>query len=135
MVAQRRPAVPQAIVVKRGRRSAPLSRTPTCLWPGCAAQLAHDHPEPVCGCHVGPTYNLCHDKQAAATVLHLLIAAYPAAVDLCAVLRCTSDELKGPLGLLRRRGHRICGARRGYVYETPAVDVLRPRRGARRVKP
>lgn len=53
-------------------------------------------------------------------MLHLLLAAYPDAVDLCAVLRATSREVQPVLNRLRRRGHVVDGARRGYVYVLPA---------------
>ena len=129
---QQHPA--QRIVVKRGRRKSVLARPPSCLWPGCGATLAHDHDAPVCGCHVRPSYNLSHDKHAPATVLHLVLAAYPSAIDLCGVLRCTSHQLQAPLDLLRRRGHTISGARRGYVYEPAFPNGDRPRRGVRKVK-
>lgn len=116
MVALRQPRGPERIVVKRARASVMLSRQPVCLWPGCGAALAGDHDKPVCGCHVRSSYRLPHDKRAAALVLHLLLAAYPGAVDLCAVLHATSHELEPILKRLRRRGHLIRGARRGYVY-------------------
>jgi hypothetical protein len=106
------------IVVKpaRSRRSAPLSRAPSCLWPGCNAHLAGDHSGPVCSCHAAPAKRIPHHRSDR-LVLHLLLSAYPEAVDLCAVLHCTSHELEPTLKRLRRRCHVIVGARRGYVYE------------------
>lgn len=134
MVGFHTPERPRAIVVKRGRRSSLLTRTSACLWPGCRAALAHDHTAPVCGCHVKASYNLSHDKRAAWLVLHLLVAAYPEAVDLCGVLHCTSSQLEVRLRYLRRRGHHIVGARRGYVYEPAVENGDRRHRGSRTVK-
>lgn len=120
MVDYHRPPHPQPIVARRGRQSSSLARRPVCLWPGCTTPLASDHDDPVCGCHVSSGYRVAHDGDARHLVLHLLLAAYPEAVDLCSVLRCTSHELQAPLNWLRRRGHCIAGARRGYRYELPA---------------
>lgn len=117
MVSYHVPETPRVIVVKRRRGSAPLTRTVNCLWPGCGAELARDHPEPVCTCHINGAYRLPHDGQATNLLLHLLLAAYPRAVDLCGLLHCTAHELQAPLNRLRRQGHVISGARRGYVYE------------------
>jgi hypothetical protein len=89
----------------------------------------------VCGHHVKPTYRLPQDKRANALVLHLLLAAYPAAVDLCTVLRASSHEVEDRVKFLRRRGHGIAGARRGYVYQPPQANADRPRRAGRTVKP
>lgn len=116
MVKLRSPVRPESIVVKpaRRRRSARLLRAPQCIWPGCEARLAHDHDSPVCSWHVDP--RIPHHRSDR-LVLHLLLAAYPSAVDLCDVLRCTSHQLEPTLRRLRRRGHVIVGARRGYVYE------------------
>lgn len=117
MVDYHQPEMPHVILVRRSRCSAPLTRQVHCLWPGCGAVLAHDHDAAVCDCHVSSTYRLPHDPLAAPLVLHLVVAAYPEAVDLCAVLHTTAHELQAPLNRLRRQGHRIYGARRGYVYE------------------
>lgn len=113
MVKLHAPATPELLIVKR-RRSSPLARRPSCLWPGCGARLAADHDLPVCGCHRDPRVPYHRSDHL---VLHLLLAAFPAAVDLCCVLRCTSHELEPTLKRLRRRGHVVAGARRGYVYE------------------
>lgn len=113
MVKIHAPTAPQLLVVKR-RRSVPLARRRTCLWPGCNANLATDHDLPVCGCHRDA--RIPHHRNDR-LVLHLLFAAFPAAIDLCGVLRCTSHELEPTLKRLRRRGHVVAGARRGYVYE------------------
>lgn len=115
MVSLRAATVPRAIVVKRRRASSPLTRVPVCIWPGCDAVLARDHPQPVCSCHAHGQRVYHHRSDR--LVLHLLIAAYPAAIDLCGVLRCTSHELEATLKRLRRKGHTISGVRRGYVYE------------------
>ena len=125
---------PVTIATQRPRRSAPLARPPRCLWPGCGARLAHDHGAQVCAHHVRPSYVIAHDRRAAAIVLHLLLAAFPDAVDLCGVLRCTSHELQAPVNLLRRRGHVITGARRGYVYELAMEVVTERRRGGPRME-
>jgi hypothetical protein len=64
-------------------------------------------------------------------VLHLLTAAYPAAIDLCAVLHCTSDEVKTIVRLLRRwlpEGCTVMGTGRGYVYEIPTGPAIGRRR-------
>jgi hypothetical protein len=116
MVKLRRPSVPESIVVKpaRRRRSAAVLRAPQCIWPDCHAQLAHDHEGPICGCHVDR--RIPHHRSDR-LVLHLLLAAYPCAIDLCTVLHCSSHELEATLRRLKRRGHAIAGARRGYVYE------------------
>ena len=121
------------VIVSRRRCSATITRTVTCLWPGCGADLAHDHPGPVCTCHVDAGYRLPHDAAAAPLVLHLVVAAYPNAVDLCGVLHCTSHELQAPINRLRRRGYHIAGARRGYVYEL-ALSGDQTRRGCVRVR-
>ena len=116
MVKLRTPTVQRATVIKpaRHRRSSPLSREPHCLWPGCGANLAHDHDGQVCGCHPDPRIPYHRDDRI---VLHLLLAAYPEAADLCGILRCTHHEVQTTIRRLRRRGHVIEGARRGYVYE------------------
>ena len=135
MVGFHTPERPRALIIKRGRRSSLLTRTPTCLWPGCYAALAHDHAAPICGCHVKPTYNLSHDRSAENLVLHLLLAAYPDAVDLCGVLHCSSRKVERPIRCLRNVGHEIVGTHRGYVYVPPrfkSCDRGRPR--ARTVK-
>jgi hypothetical protein len=115
VVKLRTPSRPRAIIVKPARRrSCALTREPRCIWPGCGAVLARDHELPVCGCHLDP--RVPHHRSDR-LVLHLLLASFPCAVDLCMVLRCTSHELEPTLKRLRRRGHEIIGARRGYVYD------------------
>lgn len=125
MVKLHRAEVPSVIPVKRPRRSSLLTRTPVCLWPGCGAALAHDHDRPVCGCHVSPRYNPRHDRDLAAKIRHIVLAAYPAAVDLCVVFRCSSGDLQAAIRYLNRRreslGGRIVGARRGYVFQPARV--------------
>lgn len=119
------------------RRSCPTTRTPVCLWPGCGARLATDHDRPVCDCHVAPGYNPRHDPRVHALVRHLVVAAYPEAVDLCAVLKATSRQVQDVVRYLNRRpeslGGVIVGARRGYVLELGEVAV-RPRRLRSKVK-
>lgn len=134
MVDYHRAVTPRAIVVKRGRRSAAIARRPVCLWPGCKVRLASDHDDPVCAHHVGPAYNPRHDAGLPTLIRHLVIAAYPDAVDLCAVLRCESHDLEAALKWLRRRDCKIIGARRGYVYELSPLSVDRPSRGRHTVK-
>lgn len=128
------PVVPRGIVVKRGRRSAAIARRPVCLWPGCKVRLASDHDDPVCAHHVGPAYNPRHDAGLPALIRHLVIAAYPDAVDLCALLRCDRHDIEPCLRWLRRRGWTIVGARRGYVYEPVALNGDRLSRGRHTVK-
>lgn len=134
MVKLRPPTVTRGVVIKpaRRRRSASLTREPVCIWPGCDANLARDHDSPVCGCHVKSTYNPHHDPHLPELIQHLVTAAYPRAVDLCAVLRCVSDDIRPSLDYLRRREISIVGARRGYVLELPRLNALR--RGAGRGK-
>ena len=120
-----------APVARRPLRTTVPTRTPICLWPGCDCDLASDHDSPVCHWHVKPAYNVCHDKHAAQLVLHLLIAAYPASLDLCAVLHCTPDEVKPIVRLLRRwlpEGCTVSGTPRGYVYEIPTGPEIGRRR-------
>ena len=136
MVKLRQPATPRLIVVKRGRRSCtPLSRSPACLWPGCSARLASDHDAQVCACHVSAAYNPHHDPGLHLLILHLLTAAYPEAVDLCAVLHCTSGDLRAAIEWLRRRGVAIAGARRGYALELALPSVHRQRRRRSTLEP
>jgi hypothetical protein len=125
--------MPHVIIVRRRRTSATMTRTTHCLWPGCGAELAHDHDAAVCSCHVSSTYRLPHDPLATALVLHLIVAAYPDAVDLCGVLHCTAHELQAPLNRLRRAGYAILGARRGYVYEL-GLNGDQTRYGSARMK-
>lgn len=132
MVDYHRAVTPRAIVVKRGRRSAAIARRPVCIWPGCNVRLASDHDDAVCAHHVAPGYNPRHDASLPGLLLHLVLAAYPDAVDLCGVLRCESHDIEAALKLLRRREWTIVGARRGYVYDPAGVD--RPRRRAVTVK-
>jgi len=118
MVMRRQPQYSQPVVVKPARPRARYLRSPRCIWPGCNAILAHDHDSPICSCHV-TSYNLAHDKDSADLVLHLLVAAYPFAVDLSSALRARPAVVKYRVQYLRRRGHTIAGCAHGYLYELP----------------
>lgn len=73
-------------------------------------------------------YCLRADPQGTNLVLHLLLAAYPSAVDLCAALHTADhDAVKDRVRYLRRHGHRIRGLAKGYVYE---IAPERSRRAA-----
>lgn len=130
---------PRSIPPSR-RRSCSVTRTQTCIWPGCSARLAHDHALPVCSCHVAARYNPRHDPRVHQLVRHLVVAAYPEAVDLCAILRTDSHAVTDIVRYLNRRPEsllgcgRIVGARRGYVLELGEI-AARPRRVRGRLEP
>jgi hypothetical protein len=68
-------------------------------------------------------------------VLHLLLAAYPDAIDLTNVLKAPKDVVYARVKCLRRRHHDIKGSPHGhgYWYEHPP-DGRRHTRAARTVK-
>lgn len=102
--------------VKRARPRPRFARPQRCIWPGCRAVLPHDHPSPICSCHLHE-YRLEHDKGAARLVCHLLCAAYPDAIDLSAVLCAAPAIVKYRVNYLRRRGWPITGLAHGYRLE------------------
>jgi hypothetical protein len=133
MVEVRHPGHPTAIVAKHGRVHATYARRPRCLWPGCGAFLAHDHDSPICACHVA-RYNIRHDRDATWLISHLLHAAFPDAVDLCAVLRSSSDDVRCHVRKLRLRGVLIEGTwAGGYRLELPPANDRSWRRKPRSV--
>lgn len=136
-----RPGNPlRGTVVKAGKPRPRYTRPQRCIWPGCRAALSHDHDSPVCSCHLHG-YRLEHDPNASGLVLHLLIAAYPDALNLTALLGASKDVVRGRINWLRRRlpeGHAINSSPHGhgYWYEPGApVSVRRRATGPRRVKP
>lgn len=102
------------------------TRPQRCTWPGCRAVLAHDNPSPVCSCHVA-RYRLEHDRNGNELVLHLLLSAYPDAVDLTVVLHATPEAVKNRVRYLRRRGYAITGLAHGYRLELPVLPAPQAR--------
>lgn len=102
------------------------ARPQRCNWPGCRAVLAHDHGSPVCSCHVA-RYRLEHDRNGNELVLHLLLSAYPDAVDLTVVLHATPEAVKNRVRYLRRRGYAITGLAHGYRLELPVLPAPQAR--------
>ena len=111
--------------VKRARPRPRFARPQRCIWPGCRAVLPHDHPSPICSCHLHE-YRLEHDKGAARLVCHLLCAAYPDAIDLSAVLCAAPAIVKYRVNYLRRRGWPITGLAHGYRLDLVDPDELAP---------
>jgi len=144
MVDLHRPSHPQPIVVKPRKPRPQYTRAVRCLWPGCGARLAKDHLSPVCTCHLH-RYELKHDndEHAAWLVRHLLVAAYPDAIDISAVLRAHPDDVKRIMRRVRAKalmiGDRVTGLGRGYLYVVGSGKQPSPCRpqthiGARTVK-
>ena len=120
MVRPRRAETIGGTIATSARRRPKYSRPQRCLWPSCGAVLPHDHPSPICSCHT-EGYRLEHDKHATELVLHLLLAAYPDAINLTAVLGASKNSVRDRIYYLRRRGHIIGSSPHGhgYWYEAP----------------
>lgn len=135
MVARRHPAL-TGTVVKRVRQRPRYARPRVCLWPGCGAELSHDHHEPICSCHVVGNYTLQHDPRSHDLVLHLLVAAYPEAIDLTHILRTSGIAVRNCVAYWRRRHWPIRGSRAGHGYWLElGEDTSRRTLRARTVKP
>lgn len=63
------------------------------------------------------------DDDVRAVAVHLLMAAYPDAIDLAAVLRLTAEEVAAVAEQLLERGHGVerVGAE-GWRYLLPAIE-------------
>lgn len=115
MVRQRRAEILRGTVVKPAKTRPHYARPQKCIWPGCRALLPHDHASPICSCHT-QGYRLEHDPHASELVLHLLLAAYPDAINLTTVLGASKSAVLTRVRFLRRRGHAICGSPQGHGY-------------------
>lgn len=135
MVRQRRSEILRGTVVKPARTRPHYIRPQKCIWPGCRATLPHDHNRPICSCHT-KHYRLEHDPCANELVLHLLLAAFPDAINLTALLGAHKNTVRDRIYYLRRRGHVIGSSSHGhgYWYEAPPPNASRRGAGAPTVK-
>jgi hypothetical protein len=117
-------------LIKSGKPRPRYTRPQRCIWPGCRATLSHDHDSPVCSCHLHG-YRLEHDRAGVRLVLHLLLAAYPDAIDLSELLGASPGVVKARVNYLRRRGHHVTGLHHGYAYCRYEPPQIGPQRGTR----
>lgn len=94
-------------------------RPALCLWPHCRK------PQPpgclVCPQHTAPSANL------APVALHILLASYPNAVELGAVLRLSPPHTRRLVARLTRAGHTITRCVDGWIYVPPKLPAPQER--------
>ena len=137
MVEPQHPGSLTGTVASAARPRPPFARPQRCLWPGCRAVLPHDHDCPVCSCHLYG-YRLEHDPHANDLVLHMLLAAYPDALNLTKLLGARYIDVRTRVAYLRRHMGGSCwtvkGSTKGHGYWVAQIENTSRRAGGARTQ-